>query len=135
MNANDAEFLRQVEAGQIEDFPHRAHLRMAWLYLRADGFEAGSAKIGVTIRQLAAAKGAPGKYHETITRFWAYLVHYAIARTPEIDEFDAFIAAHQHLLNPRLLTLHYSPARLASSREAWAEPDLIPLPGAEQEKI
>lgn len=132
---NDAEFLGQVETGQIETFPHRAHLRLAWIYLRANGFEAGSQKIGVTIRHLATTKGAPGKYHETITRFWAYLVHYAITRTPEINEFDAFIAVHEHLLNPRLLTLHYSPARLASSREAWTEPDLIPLPGGEHETL
>jgi hypothetical protein len=131
---NDAEFLRQVEAGTIAEFPHRAHLRMAWLYLRAEGFEAGSEKICATIRHLAAAKGAPGKYHETITLFWAHLVQYAMSLTPEIDDFDVFIATHDHLLNPRLLTLHYSPALLASSRAAWAAPDLIPLPGGEVEQ-
>jgi hypothetical protein len=129
---DDTEFLRQVEAGAIAEFPHRAHLRMAWLYLRGEDFEDGSGKIRAAIQGLAAAKGAQDKYHETITLFWARLVDYAIALTPEIGDFDSFIAAHEHLLNPRLLTLHYSAALLAASRAAWAAPDLIPLPGMEK---
>ncbi|MEO8396207.1 MAG: hypothetical protein ABI700_24650 [Chloroflexota bacterium] len=128
---NDSEFLKQFEAGLLHEFPHRAHLRMAWLYLRADGFERGSEKIRAGVRHLGGAHGAPGKYHETITLFWAYLVHYAILLSPEIDDFEAFIARYDHLLDAGLLKRHYSATLLKESRAVWQAPDLAPLPGAE----
>lgn len=126
---DDAEFLQQFEAGTIDPFPHRSHIRMAWLILRADGFAPGCDHIRAGIKKLAQAKGVPGLYHETITLFWIYLVQHAITLTPEIDSFDAFIAAHDHLLDSSLLKRHYSPALIGSSRGAWAAPDLLPLPG------
>jgi len=128
---NDSEFLTQFEAGQISEFSHRYHLRMAWIYLRADGFEGGSAKIRAGLRRLTEVHGAPGKYHETISLFWAHLVDYAISLTPEIDDFDEFIAAHSHLLDAGLLKRHYSAGLLKESRTVWYAPDLAPLPGAE----
>jgi len=128
---NDAEFLKQFEAGHLHEFPHRAHLRMAWLYLRADGFEQGSDKIRVGVHHLAAAHGTSGKYHETITMFWIYLVHYAMTLNPEIERFERFIDAHNHLLDSGLLKRHYSARLLKESRAVWSAPDLAPLPGAE----
>ncbi|MEP7290706.1 MAG: hypothetical protein ABI835_02935 [Chloroflexota bacterium] len=127
---NDAEFLKHLEAGDLHEFPHRAHIRMAWLYLRAEDFEQGSLKIRRQIRQIVERHGAPGKYHETISLFWIALVQYALSLTPEIDDFEAFVAAHDHLLDTRLIKAHYSPALLSASRKVWAAPDLRPLPGA-----
>jgi hypothetical protein len=132
---NDSEFLRQFEAGQISEFSHQSHLRMAWIYLRADGFELGSEKIRAGLRHLTEAHGlkitAPGKYHETISLFWVYLVQHAITLTPEIDTFEMFITQHDHLLDGGLLKRHYSPALLKESRTVWQAPDLAPLPGVE----
>lgn len=128
---NDAEFLKHLEAGELHDFPHRAHIRMAWLYLQADGFTQGSTKIRATLLQLLEKHGAVGKYHETITQFWIYLVAHAFSLTPEIEDFEAFMSTHAHLLDSRLLKAHYSPERLSQSRERWATPDLQPLPGGE----
>ena len=128
---NDSEFLRQFEAGQISEFSHQYHLRMAWIYLRAYGFELGSEKIRAGLRHLSEAHGVPGKYHETISLFWVHLVQHAITLTPEIDNFEAFIAQHDHLLDGGLLKRHYSAALLKVSRAAWQAPDLAPLPGAE----
>ena len=127
---NDTEFLQQFEAGQISEFSHRYHLRMAWIYLRANGFERGSEKIRVGLRHLTEAHSAPGKYHETISLFWVHLVNYAITLMPEIDNFEGFIAVHAHLLDAGLLKRHYSAALLKESRAAWHAPDLAPLPGA-----
>jgi hypothetical protein len=131
MNASDSEFLKQFEAGHLHEFPHRSHLRMAWIYLRAEGFERGSEQIRVGLRHLTEAHGAPGKYHETISMFWVHLVQHAITLTPEIEDFETFIAAYDHLLDAGLLKRHYSPMLLKESRTAWAAPDLAPLPGAE----
>ncbi|MBI1284979.1 MAG: hypothetical protein GC183_11645 [Thiobacillus sp.] len=130
-NVNDDEFLKQFEAGQISGFSHRDHVRMAWIYLRANGFEDGSAKVRAGLRHLTEVYGAPGKYHETISLFWAHLVDYAIRLTPEIDTFEAFITRHDHLLDDSLLKRHYSPTLLKESRDVWQAPDLAPLPGAE----
>ena len=132
---DDAEFLKQFEAGKIHEFPHRAHIRLAWLYLRAEGLEQGARKSAPRILHVTQAHGAPGKYHETITLFWVYLVHYAITLTPEIDDFEEFLALYPHLLDSGLLKRHYSPALIASSRDAWAAPDLKPLPGALRARI
>ncbi len=128
---NDAQFLHHLENGTLHDLPHRDHLRLAWLYLRADGFDQGGGKIRAAIRQFATAHGAAAKYHETITAFWIYLVYYAITLAPEIDSFDAFIAAHDHLLDASLLKRHYSADLLRNSRTVYAPPDLRPLPNIE----
>ena len=128
---NDSEFLKQFEAGQLTEFTHRWHLRMAWIYLRAEGFERGSEKIRVGLRHLTEAHGAAGKYHETISLFWVYLVQHALTLTPEISDFETFLTTHDHWLVAGLLKRHYSAALLKESRSAWAAPDLAPLPGVE----
>lgn len=43
---NDSEFLKAFEAATLPHthFPHHAHVRMAWLYLRAHGWDDGVKK-------------------------------------------------------------------------------------------
>jgi hypothetical protein len=127
---NDSEFLQAFEACTLDQFPHRQHIRMAWLYLRAFGWNDGMSKIRDGIQRFAASKGATGKYHETITVFWARLVHHVIIVYPEIQDFDSLVALHPDLLDTRLIAHHYSPALLSSdsARHAWVEPDLLPMP-------
>ena len=38
---NDMEFLTAFEHGTLHHFPYRAHLRMAWIYLRKEGWKRG----------------------------------------------------------------------------------------------
>lgn len=127
---NDSEFLQAFEDGTLDQFPHRQHIRMAWLYLRAHGWDEGVSKIRDGIKRFAASKGASGKYHETITVFWARLVHHVITSNPGVNDFDSFIALYPGLLNPRLIAQHYSPDLIYSAvaRHAWVEPDLQPMP-------
>lgn len=129
---NDSEFLKAFEDCTLPHgaFPHRAHLRMAWLYLRADGWEIGIQKIADGIRRFAAASGADNKYHETITVFWARMVSYAISCASEIADFDVFIETFPHLLDSTLLKRHYSVdvIRSEAARRAWIAPDVIPMP-------
>lgn len=121
---NDVEFLQAFENGTLSPFRHVDHLRLAWLYLSQHGWDEGIQRIRSGIQQFAAAHGASGKYHETITLFWARLVHQAM--TAETD-FDALIAQHPQLLDIRLMNRHYSPERLAAGRNRWLEPDLLPV--------
>ncbi len=127
---NDQEFLRAFEAHTLSEFPHKSHIRMAWLYLRADGWEKGNIQIQNGIRDFAATLGASRKYHQTITMFWARLVQHAIEHQPDINDFDRFLEKYPLLLNGRVISFHYS-ATLIQSEEArnqWMEPDLLPLP-------
>ncbi|RMF79091.1 MAG: hypothetical protein D6737_12715 [Chloroflexi bacterium] len=103
---------------------------MAWLYLRRDGWEQGTANIRTHLKHFAAHHGHADKYHETITMFWAHLIQYAITQSPHLTEFAAFIDTYEHLLDKNLLSSHYSADALKprEARTAWIEPDLAPLP-------
>ena len=126
----DQEFLTAFEQHTLSEFPHRSHIRMAWLYLRASGWERGQQQIRQGIQRFAAALGATGKYHETITLFWARIVNHAIDCDPGIDDFDAFVERYPFLLNSKLHLAHFSRDLIASesARQGWVEPDLRPLP-------
>lgn len=129
---SDEEFLAAVAAAKFPGgkFGHRGHLRMAWICLRANAFEAGMEQIRGTVKGFAALLGVPEKYNETVTRAWAERVQAALEETPELDSFDAFLAAHPELLNPALLERHYRKETLDSpaARVGWVPPDLEPLP-------
>lgn len=129
---SDQEFLEALEEATYppEQFNHRAHLRLGWLYLRAHGFEQGLSHIRTTIQRYATAVGAATKYHETITQVWAEHVQAAIEQTPELGTFDAFLEAHPELLSSGLLERHYRKETLASAeaKAGWVPPDREPLP-------
>ena len=126
---NDSEFLKAFEACTLHDFPHQSHIRMAWLYLRAEGLEAGTVKIREGIQRFANSLSATNKYHETITVFWARVVYQAITQTPDISDFDEFVERHPRLLDKRLISQYYSADVISSplARQQWVEPDLKPL--------
>jgi hypothetical protein len=124
-----ADFLTAFEQGKITRFSHREHVLLGWLYLRRDGWDRGTVHIRQGIKHFALAHGASQKYHETITLFWAQMIHRAIQNAPEINDFDAFIARFPELLDGSSLSQYYSPdlLRSAAARQTWIEPDLKPL--------
>ena len=75
-------------------------------------------------------KGQGIDYHETLTVFWAQIVHHAIHAGSGIDDFDAFLASFPFLLDKGLPLRHWRSGMLwsESSRAGWTEPDLLPLP-------
>jgi hypothetical protein len=129
---NDQAFLEAFESGALppHEFPHRAHIRMAWLVLRRDGWEPGFQNIRAGIQHFARAHGATRKYHETITRFWALLVYHAMTLDSSITDFEIFVGQYPHLLDAQIILRHYSRDCLGSdaARAAWVEPDIEPLP-------
>jgi hypothetical protein len=129
---SDAEFLAAVEAATYPgaDFRHRAHVRLAWLCLREHGFEAGLERVRGLIQRYAAALGATGKYHETLTRAWAELVRAGLEAAPGAASFEAFLEARPELCDSRLLERYYRQETLASpaAKEGWVPPDKSPLP-------
>lgn len=115
--------------GPSGEFGHREHLRLAWSELRAHDRHVALERIEATIRHVAAAHGAPDKYHRTITAGWAALVGHHLAEAPELG-FEEFCVRFPGLLDPGLLGRHYSRELLAApaARVHTLEPDLRPLP-------
>src|SRR5436190_13789782 len=99
----DEEFLAAFEMGSLTgSFPHADHVRVGWLFVRRYGADGAVERVAAGIRGVAAAAGAPGKFHETITRGWVFLIAAAVGRC-SAPAFEDFTAANPELLDPRLL--------------------------------
>ena len=116
MNADD--LLDAFESRRLSpaQFPHEAHVRVAWGLAQRHQRDEAYRRLTSGIRALAARAGKPGIYHETITRAWFEL----IAGAEDLAE-------HPELFDKRLLARYYSPEALAAGRERWVAPDLQPL--------
>jgi hypothetical protein len=111
-----------------DQFHHRQHVQVAWLFVRKYGMPDALAEFTAAIKRFADAKGATGLYHETIT--WAFLLLIAErqARNPS-SNWPEFEAANPDLLvwKPSILGRYYSKELLASdlARRTFLMPDLI----------
>lgn len=109
---------------------------MAFLYLRAEPFDAALARIRAGIRALNRANrlddGLTSGYHETMTVAWARVIAATLEVHGPRDDAEAFIAANPHLLAKSLLRLYYSRERIVTevAKARFVEPDLAPLPEA-----
>ena len=129
---SDQDFLRAFEdlSFPADLFHHREHIQVAWLYLKSADASRAAERMSEGIRRFANHQGATQKYHHTLTLAWMRLVAAALVETPEGYTFEQFIAAHPQLKDTNLLAKYYSKElmKTAAAREAWAEPDLQPLP-------
>jgi hypothetical protein len=128
----DEEFVRAFEGGQVtpEAFDHRAHVRVAWVYLREAGsLDAAIPRMRDAIVRFAAAAGAAQKYHETITVVWMRLVDGVRQRVGAPLETTDVLRDFPALADKDLPLQYYSRDRLFSdeARRAWVAPDLRPL--------
>src|SRR5689334_21904663 len=108
LDLNDDEFLATFERAGFDrnGFPHRAHLRMAWLYVRRLGVDEAIERVTAGIRHMARSTGQPHLYHDTLTRAWVYVV--ASLSHPEVSTFDRILEARPELLDKHYLLRHYS---------------------------
>jgi hypothetical protein len=130
---SDLEFRTAFEAGAYApaDFSHRAHVRLAYVYLATDDVERATTLMrGAIVRYLRHHGIAPTKYHETLTQAWILAVFHFMHRTTVALSADDFIARTPLLLDSRIMMTHYSAERLFSqhARAAFLEPDLDPIP-------
>lgn len=129
----DAEFLAEFEACTLprDAWTHRAHVRMAWLYLARLPLTEARRVVREGIQRYNDVRiGKPLAYHETITQ--AYLTLIAASRN-SAETFDEFCARNENLLDSKLgsLLVHYRRQTLFSdaAREAFIPPDLAEFPG------
>jgi hypothetical protein len=123
----DEAFARAFENGAVTpaQFDHRAHVRVAWVYLHeAASMDEALPRMRDAIRRFAAAAGAAQKYHETITVLWMRLLADVKARGAS-GELAEVLRAHPALADKDLPLQYYSRERLFSdeARAAWVEPD------------
>ncbi len=94
----DADLVRAFEACDpaLGGLTHAEHLRVAWQYLRHEPLGIAAERMRNGLKQFAASRGKPERYHATIT--WAYVVLLAECRNELGDvPFDA-VAAHRPAL-------------------------------------
>jgi len=133
---SDEEFLRRFEDHSLplEQWHHRAHLKVAYLYLLRQPFDEALLKIRAGIRAYNAAHGIvdtpTGGYHETMTGAWLRLVDVTLRQFGAAESADAFLDAQTQLNGKRVLLLFYSRERIMSAEAkcVFVEPDLAPLP-------
>jgi hypothetical protein len=82
-----------------EALGHREHVHIAWVYLRRMPFETAAPLFCTNLRLFAAAHGAEGRFHATIT--WAYLalVNERLHRGSGSSDFEVFAAENADLFD------------------------------------
>src|SRR5207245_6241584 len=105
-------------------FRHAAHVRAAYLCLRAGDFVAASACFAAALRRFAAHHGQRDRYHETITFAFLAVIGERLAAGGDHRGWAGFAAANPDLLDARFLPHYYPPALPASAlaRKAFILP-------------
>ena len=118
----------------VESWTHRAHLTVAYLYLRELPLEEAIARmrsgLGAILAHFQIQQTATQGYHETLTVAWMRIIAAMMAAYGPCDSPDAFLEQHPHLTSRFLLRLYYTRPRImsAQARAGFVEPDLAPLP-------
>jgi hypothetical protein len=130
----DKKFIQSFEAFEIapDDFDHRSHIRMAYVYLCEHDTETTCRKVRQALCRFLSHVGIEpsSKYHETLTQAWILAVRHFMVRTPDTDSASEFIDANPELLDTGIMMTHYSKNVLFSdmARSKFVEPNLAPIP-------
>lgn len=135
----DTELVRRFEDCTLpaELWTHRAHLRVAFVYLRDNNWETAVEKMRNGIKAYASARNVPDGpttgYNETTTVAFLHLVAAmmnAYGDTFPATDGESFCDIHPQLLNKHILRLFYSPAHRLhpQAKFEFVEPDLTRLP-------
>ena len=139
MPIDDAELLRQFEARTLpfDQWTHRCHVKVGYLYLRELGFDHASERMRTNIKAFNAAHNRPEStgtgYSETITHFFLHLIAAEMktdGNNHPTTSADEFCDAHPQLLSKHVIRLFYSKWQQLrpDSKSTFVEPDLMPLP-------
>jgi hypothetical protein len=136
----DAELLEQFESCSLprEQWLHRTHVRVAYIYLSRHPFDAALEKMCSGIRRYNTATGVVdgphAGYHETITQAWLRLIAATMRNHDRGGDSEEFCRLQPHLLQRTLLRVFYSRTRIMSpaAKRGFVEPDLTPLPAIDR---
>ena len=104
-------------------FDHRAHVEAGYHMLQRQDFADAAHAYARAIMAMAAAAGAPDKFHMTITI--AMLSAIAERMSDSCSNFDSFAVQHPELFDRAMLLRHYSKERLHCplARQTFLLPD------------
>ena len=136
---DDKELFKQFENLSLPfaQWTHRAHVKVAYLYLSAHPFDQALVLMRKGIKPYNAANKVPESstsgYNETTTHAFLQLVaatmtaYGAAMPTPTAD---SFCDTHPQLMTRNALRFFYSPERRMHplAKTQFIEPDLAPLP-------
>jgi hypothetical protein len=133
----DIAFKRQVESCKfpVTEFNHRAHLRLAYVYLSEHDTDSSAERMRDTLnRLLYHNRVEPSKFHETLTRAWIFAVHHFMNRHERSNSADELINQQPEMLDPEIMMTHYSGDVLFSeeARNESIQPNLVPIPRHEE---
>lgn len=133
---DDETLLAQFEACTLPEelWNHRAHVRVAYLFLRRHPFDEALRRMREGVQRYNKARGVRDQphrgYHETLTQAWLTVIastmrHHGVGK----DSLD-FCESQPHLLHRTLLRLYYTRHRIMSpeAKRQFVEPDIAPLP-------
>jgi hypothetical protein len=133
LSKSDREFRAAFEAGAFApaDFSHRAHIRLAYVYLAESDVDLALERMRASLVSFLSHHDIPAsKYHATLTRAWILAVDHFMHRSPKASSADDFIARNPLLLDSKIMLTHYSAELLFSdqARADFVEPNLDPIP-------
>lgn len=124
----DDEIVHAFESATLaaEEFPHAAHVRVAWYYLNRYPLLVAMTRFKTMLQQFATAKGKPTLYHETITVAYVLLIAERLALLRGLP-WTEFAARSRDLLTwkPSILERYYTAETLWSdaARQTFVMPD------------
>jgi hypothetical protein len=133
---NDDELLQQFEGCSFpfDQWHHRTHVKVAYLYAVRFGLETAARKLREGIRAYNAANNVESTptsgYHETMTQAWLHIIHTTIQEYGPRASADEFFDFHPQLGQKKILRLFYSVDLFMSplARREFVPPDLTDLP-------
>lgn len=133
LSIDDQDFKREFEACATppDRFDHRAHVRLAYIYLCESAVEEAAQRMKTSLLAFLAHLGVDeSKYHETITRAWILAVRHFMDQSQGSQSAEEFISANPVLLDSKIMLTHYSAEVLFSpgARQSFVEPDLQSIP-------
>src|SRR6187549_2000028 len=116
----DQIFLEQFESQTLPlaQWNHRAHLKVAYLFLTRFPLDVAAEKVRAGIRAYNAANGIEdtptGGYHETMTQAWLRIIYTTLREYGAAASADEFLDGQPQLTQKKILRLFYSAALFMS---------------------
>jgi hypothetical protein len=110
-----------------ENFHHRDHVKVVWLYLRCNSVLETLGRFSAGLKRFAAANGKPNLYHETISWAYVFLIHERMARNGSAHSWSEFVDDNADLFDWKnnILKSYYRDDTLKSetARRTFVFPD------------
>ena len=129
---NDTDFIEAFETGEFppEQFNHKAHIKLAWIYLDLFDEQTAISKTCEAIKNFDQLHGDGTKFHTTLTVAAVKVVHH-FKQKSKTTTFDELVVEYPKLVTAfkDLLFQHYGESILTDlkAKTSYLEPDLLPF--------